>query len=193
LALSPDVQWVAAGSYGGRVAIWQLDGRPIAAFPASQRNVTSIEFHPTDSHRLISAGLGPDVSIWTLPEAELSGKITAQTVAIANTQFTPDGRHLLTLSYEGQMHVWDSTTWRELTHQRVLLPGARTFALDAEGARCAILYKGRIELRSFPSWALEDDVGVTANVLNTAAFSPTGRQLAVGGADGRIRAYDLDP
>lgn len=191
LALSSDAWWIAAGSYKGRVAVWDLEGKVVTGFPASKGNITAVAFHPTEGHVLATAGLGSDIRVWHLPDADEIATLPVTTAAVATARFTPDGRYLLALTYEGYLRVWDARTGTALPQLHVDLTGARTFALNAQGDRCAVLYEGRAEIRSFPGWAIQASLDMDAKVLNAAAFSPSSGEVAIGGADGKIRIYQI--
>ena len=58
--------------------------------------------------------------------------------------------------------------------------------------RCEILSEGRVQIRSLPQWKVMLQFPVDAKVLSAAAFLPSGQMLAVGAADRRIRAWNLE-
>jgi WD40 repeat protein len=192
LSLSLDGEWVAAGSYKGRVAIWTIKGEPIAAFPASKQNVASVALSPVDRTLLATSGLGPDIKIWSLPEGRGLTTLTLPAVAVMQVRFTPDGRHLIALTYEGALHAWRTRDWTATETPTLTIPGARLFALDGPGERCAILSEGHVQIRTVPEWKVLQAFPVDARVLSAAAFSPSGQMLVVGAADRRIRVWRLD-
>ena len=61
-------------------------------------------------------------------------------------------------------------------------PDERTLALSLDG---------EVQLWSVADWALKAELPVDAQALYGCAFSPDGRWLAVGAADGKIRVWAL--
>ena len=192
LSMSFDVEWIAAGAYKGRVAIWTIDGEPVAAFPASKQNLSSIALSPVDRTLLVTSGLGPDIRIWSLPEGRNVTTLPVPAVATMQVRFTPNGRYLVALTYEGALHTWSTRDWTATETPMPTIPGARQFALDRPGDRCAILSEGHVQIRSHPEWKALLEFPVAAKVLSAAAFSPSAQMLAVGAADRRIRVWNLE-
>ena len=192
LSISSDGEWIAAGSYKGRVAIWSIEGEPIAAFPASKQNLVSAALSPVDRTLLATSGLGADIKIWSLPEGKGLATLTLPAAATMQVRFTSDGRHLIALTYEGALHVWRTRDWTATEAPMPIIPGARLFALNRPGDRCAILSEGHVQIRSFPEWKALLEFPVDAKVLSAAAFPPSGQMLVVGAADRRIRVWNLE-
>jgi WD40 repeat protein len=46
-------------------------------------------------------------------------------------------------------------------------------------------------LWSIEDWTLEGELPISTKVVSSMAFSPSGETLAVGGADNRIRIWDI--
>jgi WD40 repeat protein len=194
VALSPDETWIAAGSYQGRVALWTLEGDDVVAFQGRRkRHVTSLDIvQGVTPNALVmaTAGLGPDIDLWRLPEGDRIMTLACDDQAVSRIAFIAQGRLLLAVGYQSGVHVWDTAHGRLPDYHRPT-PGLRRLVLSADRRQGAALYEGRVELRSLPDWKEIRTVAVDAKVLSSAALSADGRWLAVGGADGRIRTVEL--
>jgi WD40 repeat protein len=192
LSMSADGEWIAAGSYKGRVAVWTMSGETIAAFPAATQNIGAVAFSPADRTQLVTGGLGSAVRIWSLPQAEEVASLEVPAVATMQVRFSPDGQQLIALTYEGTLHRWDARDWSPTPPLMPVTRGVRSLTLDSRGERCALLSEGRVQIRSYPAWKSLLELSVDAKVLNAAAFSPSGKWLVVGGADRKIRVWNLE-
>jgi WD40 repeat protein len=190
VVFSPDGEWVVAASYGGRVAVWTLEGEPVAGFAASTRNLTTVAFSP-DGRTVAVGGLGSQVGLWSLPRGEPQGALEADPTAVLSLAFADRGRALISLGYEGSIRVWDAETWQEMQRVQVDAEGPRRLVLSGHEGHAAVCVAGQVQLWSTARWECQYVLDVGPKSVETAAFSPDGRWLAVGAADGRIRVWDL--
>lgn len=183
-------KYVAAASYGGRTAVWTWDGEPVAGIKVSQKNLASVALSP-DGRLLAVGGLGPDITIFSLPEGELVTKLTGHKTAVVSLKFTENGRTLVSMGYEQTVRFWDSADWSE----------KRTISLDPKGVRgvefstdeqtAVLSLESRVQLRRVDDWSLLAELPVSTKVVNGMAFSPDGRWLALGAADKKIRIWEV--
>jgi WD40 repeat protein len=188
---SPKGDWIAAANYGGRVAIWDTSGELVTAFVASSKNVTSVAFAP-DGKTLASGGLGNDIHIWSLPDAEQIAEVTVPEPAVTGLRFIQEGRMLIGLGYQSTLHVWDTATWEPQPKLEREAADARAVVFSRDEDLAAVLLPGEVEVRSFADWTMHGSLAVGTTAINSAAFSPGNQRLAVGAADGKIRIWELD-
>jgi dipeptidyl aminopeptidase/acylaminoacyl peptidase len=68
LAISPDGQWLATGSYDKTVALWELaTGKELRRFRGHQAEVVSLSFAP-DGKTLASASSDHTILLWPVPD-----------------------------------------------------------------------------------------------------------------------------
>lgn len=190
VTFSPDGRWVAAASYGGRVAVWTLDGEPVTGFAAGRRNLTAVAFSP-DGRMVATGGLGSRVGLWSLPGGELQEALEADPTAVLSLAFIDRGEVLVSLGYEGSIRLWDTGTWHERRSAQVDAEGPRRLVLSGDEKHAAVCVAGHVQLWSTVRWECANTLDVGPKAVESAAFSPDGRWLAVGAADGRIRVWDL--
>ncbi len=110
--ISADGKFVAAGSYGGRAAVWTMNGEEVTAFVVSKKNLSSVTFSP-DGSTLATAGLGDDIWIYSLPAGELLTTLSGHKIAIGSLNFINAGKQLFSGGYEGSVRFWNTSNWEE--------------------------------------------------------------------------------
>jgi WD40 repeat protein len=155
------------------------------------KNLAALAFS-ADSRTLAAAGLGDDISLWSLPSGVPLGTLSGHYTAVMSLRFQNEGRYLVSLGYEGTIKFWDTRTWREARSLTLDGTSPRGLAFSPDEAIAAISMEGRVQLRSVNDWALQTELAVGTKAVNGMAFSPDGCWLAVGAADGKIRVWELD-
>lgn len=156
----------------------------------SKKNVVSVDFS-ADGATLAAGGLGEDISIWSLPSGSQIAALRGHKIAVLALKFAAEGRQLVSLGYEGSVRFWDTGTWEA---ERVLPIGngsCRRMALYPDERTLAMSLEGMIVLRSSAGWEVEAELPVTVKAVYGTTFSPDGRLLAAGAADGKIRVWQL--
>jgi WD40 repeat protein len=187
--ISADGKWVAAGSYGGRAAVWTLEGQNVVGIKASQKNLSSVAISP-DNNVLATSGLGDDILLWSLPSGQPVGRLSGHETAVWSLTFLSNGRYLVSLGYEQQIKFWDTQTRQGVRSVQADDAGARGIAFSLDEKTAALSLEGKVQLWSVDDWTLVAELPVSTNVVNGMAFSPDGRWLAAGAADGKIRVWD---
>jgi len=106
-------------------------------------------------------------------------------------RFTPDGKALLTASYDGELYVWDSKTGAELRHFQDFCGPLSAMACAPNGRDLAIAECGTtIRVRDILTG--QDLLPVTGHrdSIIHLANSPDGRHIATAGSDGLIYLWD---
>jgi WD40 repeat protein len=190
IRFSPDARWVAAASYGGRAMVWTISGDPVVGLTISKKNVVSLAFSP-DSRHLAVAGLGDDISIRAMPSGDEIARLSGHQTAVWALRYVGRGRQLVSLGYEQSVRFWDTGKWECTRVLPVAGGGARGLALSADEESAAMSLEGRIELRSVKDWSVTAELPVSVKAIYGTTFSPDGRWLAAGAADGNIRVWQV--
>jgi WD40 repeat protein len=189
VAFSPDGNFLATGSGGGKISCWDLrqpNDTPLAFFPGDRGSVWSIRFSPDG--KWITAGCQDGcIQIRDMvgeKVAELRGIHEGQVLSLS---FSPSGHLLASASSEGRICVWDFVERTPLWFHDLNAPiWAIGFSPIGE-----ILASGSVD-RSVCSWNLDGeklDVYPAEGPIRGLGFSRDGKWLAGASSDGTIRLW----
>ncbi|MFD7283739.1 trypsin-like peptidase domain-containing protein [Streptomyces sp. NPDC059862] len=211
LAFSPDGHTLATSS-GAVGTVRLLDvgtGRTKKTLSPDLGGVFSVAFSPdgrtlatgsagcpseSDRAACLSAddGVG-GVHLWDVASGKMRRSLTGHTGGLTSVAFSPDGRTLVTGSYDRTVRVWDAISGknrRTLTGYGATVtsvafhPDGRTFATGSGN--------GRPQLWDAASGTLRKAMSDAGQYITSMGFSPDGRTLAVGSSnDGSVRLLDV--
>ena len=185
---------LAAGTDGGRVAVWDLGktGAPPKELTAGKSAVTSIAFQPAGS--LLAAG-NLDGAVTLLDPLNGTAPATLRAGdknAVRAVAWSADGKSVAAGQLSGAL-LWDVA--RKDAQPRTVCKDARDIRSLAFTPDGAALLCGRADGRIVGSPLRQGREltfsGHTASV-NSLRFSPRGDTLASGSSDGTIRLWHID-
>jgi RNA polymerase sigma factor (sigma-70 family) len=216
-AVSPDGKLLAAGTVDHDrrnecpILLFELaSGRKLGEWPGHKRDMWSANYAlafvtPT---LLVSAGADRSVRVWDVTAKREVGRLPKpDDLSIFTLVPLSDGKHVLGTGAEkesGSWTVWDVHT-RQRVHHEGGLPGSFVrAALSPDGKALAVTVGvGKVQeeggynevlLYSAADWKERRRWRTHAGRFpqrNAVAFAPDGRTIATGGADQKVRRWDV--
>jgi WD40 repeat protein len=196
-ALSPDGRWLALGSWGGTIRIWDnATGALTRVFLGHDGAVNSLSWSP-DGKALASGSSDRTIRVWEAGSGKLLRVLGGHPGPVWHVAWAADGRLLASHGWEpdrglGPVYVWDTATANEPT----VLPndrgGALLVAWSPRGGRLAQTSPDAIVFRDMPSGRIGGRLPLPPGLVPVSlAWSSDGRALAAAGTDGTARAWDV--
>jgi WD40 repeat protein len=213
VAFSPDGKMLASG--GGdwlenvypvepgrpEIKVWDTaNGRELKSWLAGKRDVVGLAFSP-DGQTLASASgawmAGPgrlvagEATVWDPLTGKALQTLSGHTAPLSGLAFSPDGRRLLTSSWDRTLKLWDLRKGREIRTLRGHRDWVRGAAFSPDGRRIAS--GGADAVAKVWDANTGDEIltlrGHTQAVMSVC-FSPDGRRLASAGGDQVVKVWD---
>ena len=116
VTFSPDGNQIATGSHdeSGKIAIWDAHtGKLLRTLSDEGREVTSLAYH-ADSARLLAGFRNQIAILYDTKSGTAVCKFRGHTERLGSVAFSPNGRFVLTGSWDGTAIVWDARTGARL-------------------------------------------------------------------------------
>jgi WD40 repeat protein len=192
ISLTPDGATTAAWDTKTTYLYDTATGRERGRFPGAQVLAFSSDGKKMAVREWDQEGKMGFVQLWDVIEFKkhLSLDVPPR-IVLMRAVFSPDGKQLAALGGEGEeLFVWDAVTGRLQQRKKFDAP-MLSLAYAPDGATLAVGRKGTVEAVLFETstWKEKAAVRSPANVkgggeINLIGFSPDGRRLAAGCADG---------
>ncbi len=204
VVFSPDGKTLAIGEYG-TIAIWNVEtDQLIGKLPTDNSYPFQAQFvFSSDGDTLAVIGTHA-IRFWNMVTLEpvgepiLIGDANSDS-SIRNMAFSMDDKVLITVNSESMLTLWDLTTREPLGHMETesirvdhrLRSQNTVFSLD--GKLVATSTGNTITLSEITTLQrISQPLTVHTNDIFDMEFSPNGKLLASGGADGNIILWDLN-
>jgi WD40 repeat protein len=201
LAITPDGQILASGSYDKTIKLWNLKtGQLINTLTGHNSWVRSIAISP-NGQILASAGgsLEPNtdtnIRLWNLKTGELIRTIQGQPNSTSFVGFSADGQTLITSS-ETVIKIWNTNSGELIRTINAPSPeGIKAVAVSPDGTIATTSLDASVRLWNLSDGKLIQNLVPAANNQNldrlypsSVGFSPDGKTIAVGHGGGAYLA-----
>jgi WD40 repeat protein len=169
---SPDGKMLATED-GGTIRLWSVaTRRPVGGSLTSDSQVDSLAFSP-EGGPVLAAGTGAGTEVWNLASRRPAGVLLPSSSEVRSVAFSPDGTVLAAGTATG-VQLWDVATGQQLGPSLTATPDqSPESASEAPG--------GLQTVRPSDS----------ATEVSSVAFSPDGKTLAVGLANGPTQLWNV--
>lgn len=192
IALDSTQEKVASSGYDSRVCVWDLaEGEKVIEAVSTIDRVTSLVFLP-DGETLAEAGLGGEIIVRSSESLEEKRRLTSDAPGILGLAVSPDGAILAAAEAEGKLTLW-SLEEPEPLREIALEGNAQAVAITPDGRFLASSWDRNVGIWDFESDDPVAATGVGIKGVYSLAFDQAGERLALTGADGRVRVWDLYP
>ncbi|MDY6805984.1 MAG: WD40 repeat domain-containing protein [Cyanobacteriota bacterium] len=191
VAIAPDGETVASGSYDGSIKIWHLSaGGLIRTLDAHSDAIASLAIS-SDGETLVSGSWDDCIKIWNLPSATLTRTINLRADDVKAVAIAPDGKTVAAGTYSGVIKLWNSKTGTQTGEFKHSGP-VTSVAIGPQGKYLASGSRnGTVKI-----WEIETGWELTLEGHKKAvwaiAFSPDGQTLASGGGDRAVKLWQVE-
>ena len=185
--LSTDGALAATGSYDGNVRLWSIADQSELSRARIGERVASVAFHPYKPW-LAVANVTSDIAIIGHEGNVVSSVSTTSPVSAAG--WSGDGEFLIGVGGD-QIRLWSGDDWDEVRSIKVDAKWITSYASNRDSSLIAIGWDHHVSL-----WRVDNDEPVAAidglpKGVYGLDFSPDGKLLGLGCADGRVRVWAL--
>ena len=190
IAFSPDGKLLATGGWM-HVKLWDIGRGAEIATLLHDKRVQTVAF--SHDGQLLAAGDASGgrgtVKVWDVQKRQAIATLEEDMVVVRSVTFSSDDRYLASSHYNGEVKVWDVSTWELL---RAMPAGDYDIAFSPDGKVIAGTRNGYVNL-----WWVEDGTKVAklpgpTGWIHPIDFSHDGTSLAVGAEDGIVRIWHID-
>ncbi|AMV29503.1 Serine/threonine-protein kinase PrkC [Gemmata sp. SH-PL17] len=183
LSAHPTRNWVAIAD-GNAVMIWDADSGKQIAQPARGQWAA----FNGDGTRLATASNGT-VQLWSAPDWKPAGELRGHDQKITAGAFSPDGKRLVTSSFDSSVRTWDLVTEQSIHRRSVPLPV--TALAFTDGGRVLVeVHPDAVLFTDSTTGELRDRLDYPGAGRPAVATGTDPRTVAISGANGEIVIWD---
>ena len=114
-----DISWsknnfLCTSSMDKTVRLWHVSRESCLCYFQHYDFVTSVSFHPKDDKYFVTGSLDEKLRVWNIPEHKLMRDVDTRGL-ITSAKFTPDGKTIVSGSYDGKCTLYKTETLQYVT------------------------------------------------------------------------------
>jgi WD40 repeat protein len=184
--ISPDSNRVVVGDGDGVAQIYdRRSGAVLFTLTGHTGTISDLHISP-DGAALVTASWDGTARLWAMSDGANTRIFSGHNGLVLGAAFAPSGQTLLTASYDGTVRSWDI----QQTQQpfRTIAASGMAIVPAPDGRSFAISGPRDTQIWSFPDGTLISTIPYAAVAL---AYSSDGSFIALAGADGVVRRWDV--
>jgi WD40 repeat protein/serine/threonine protein kinase len=192
-AFSADGRWAATSGKDGIARVWDVATGAPAGPALKHTGYVGWSQFSSDGNKLMTVRERHGVQLWDWRKGIRLAPEIVRRSELFHYSLSPDGTNVLTTARSGYAHIYDAETSR-LTSQFHQQGGLIDASFSPDGGHIATACEdGNAWIWDAAEWTARPVVLPQGNHIQRIAYSRNGRLLAVGGAAGRVRVWDLYP
>ena len=194
VAYSPiNEQLIAFGSADGTVRVWDVTNDEPLTIGNHGNEVTSIVFSPPDGNHVAWGSSNNTICIWNVEQKKLAvGSLTGHTDHVLALAYSPDGKRLVSSSFDKTVRIWKPKTGHLLSTLRGHSTWVVSIAYSFDGLR---IVSGSFD-NTILVWNAQTGQIISGPItghdatVKSVCFSPDGNRILSGSSDNTARVWD---
>jgi WD40 repeat protein len=219
VAFSNDGQRLAVGDQSGRIRVFAVkDGKELATLPpegrAEQEGMNCVAFCPADNNLVATCGNDGAIRVWNVNSGESVRQFAGQAGGLGSFAFLDNGKRLAACGADGTIRQWEMDSGGRVDQSWAVGHPFESLVFSRDGEYLAVATEDKLaprvrcwavrtgdELAEFPYrsrfagrplkelWGTGPDPEYDA--VRSMAFSPDGKDLAIGGKFGVVDVWNI--
>ncbi len=192
VAISPDGQWLASGSWDKTVKLWQVStGQLLKTLTGHEGEMNSVAISP-DGQWLASGSGDKTVKLWQVRTGQLLKTLTGHENNVMSVAISPDGQWLASGSSDNSIKLWQVSTGQLLNTLTGHENDVNSVAISPDGQWLASGSEDKtIKLWQVSTGQLLKTLTGHEEWVYSVAISPDGQWLASGSGDKTIKLWQV--